>query len=145
MCQISMKIGMVTDLPVLMPKILDCLFNIYPGAERAAILLCTASGTDLEPVAVKTRGGQPEWQQELAVSRTIVNDVLHHQHAILSNDMLSDDRFKDQASVITHATRSIMCTPLLAEHHTLGLIQLDTHHGPDRFTEDDLERLFAII
>jgi signal transduction histidine kinase len=144
MHQISVTLGTITDLNVLMPKLLDCLFDIYLEAERSFILLSAPDSGTLLPVAAKVRHETPGQREELALSRTIVNEVLTRKHAILSRDALVDSRFKGQESVITHSIRSMMCAPLLVEDELLGIIQLDTQGRPKPFTADDLQVLTGV-
>lgn len=144
MHQINVTLGTITDLNVLMPKLLDCLFDIYLDAERSFILLSAPGSDTLLPVAAKVRHETPGQREELALSRTIVNEVLTLKHAILSRDALVDNRFKEQESIITHSIRSMMCAPLLVEDEILGIIQLDTHSRSKPFTTDDLQVLAGV-
>lgn len=144
MHQISTALGTITDLNVLMLKLLDCLFDIYLEAERSFVLLSTPENDTFFPAAAKVRHEAPGHQEELAISRTIVNEVLTQKHAILSRDALIDNRFKEQESVITHRIRSMMCAPLLVEDEIIGVIQLDTNGQPKSFTADDLQVLTGI-
>lgn len=138
-CQMSTTLGAITDLANLISKILDCLFDIYPKAERSFILFYTPGHDELRPVAVKTRQNTSEPANEFAISHSIVQEVIAQKQAILSHDALSDNRFKDHESVIIHAIRSMMCAPLLVQDQLLGLIQLDTCSYSPPFNPDDLE------
>ncbi|WP_179131643.1 ATP-binding protein [Candidatus Entotheonella palauensis] len=143
MCQISFAIGMHTDLPTVMATLLDGLFELYPKADRALILLPEPDGTKLVPVATKSRRDVPE-AVDAAISNTIVQTILKQKCAILSSDALSDPRFKSHDSVVRHAIRCLMCAPLLVGDQCLGLIQLDSSLGPFSFTDHDLEVLIAV-
>jgi signal transduction histidine kinase len=143
MCQISFAIGTHTDLPTVMATLLDGLFDLYPAAERALILLPDSDSGELVPVATKSRYTSTE-ACDAAISSTIVQTIIEQKCAILSSDALTDPRFKDQDSVIRHAIRCLMCVPLLVGDQCLGLLQLDSTHGPRAFTDYDLEVLIAV-
>jgi signal transduction histidine kinase/CheY-like chemotaxis protein len=144
MCQVSAALGAISDRELLMQKLLDCVFDIFPAAERAFILLREQDGEALVPVATKTRQGKPALQEELAISRTIVHEVLTRKCSLLSGDALDDTRFNTQMSVINLSIRSMMCAPLLVEDEILGLIQVDTSSGPMPYTLADLQVLTGI-
>ena len=143
MCQISFATGTYTDLPTVMATLLDGLFELYPKAERALILLPESDDGELVPVAAKSRRDPPD-TSDTAISSTIVQMILKQKCAILSSDALSDPRFKSQDSVVDYAIRCLMCAPLLVGERCLGLIQLDSALGPHSFTDHDLEVLIAV-
>jgi PAS domain S-box-containing protein len=144
MCQMNATLGTTTDLPAMMATLIDCLLDLYPGAERAFVLLSASGSTELVPLAAKTRRETQMQQDEPALSRTIVQTVKNQKCAILSHDVLADPRFKAQDSVIAHGIRSLMCAPILVDDEFFGLIQLDTRSVVQPFTSDDLEVLTAV-
>ena len=81
-------------------------------------------------MAAKVRHGITGQQEEVAISRTIVQEVTLHKRSILSCDALDDTRFHEHASIIDLSIRSIMCAPLLAGEEILGLIQRPSCHPP---------------
>ncbi len=143
MCQISFAIGTGTDLPTVMNRLLDSLYELFPNTDRAMILLPDQNGTDWIPVAAKSRHRDVE-KRGAAISRTIIQMILDQKCAILSSDALTDSRFKDHDSVIEHAIRCLMCAPLLVGEQCLGLIQLDSARGPQSYSDDDLKVLVAV-
>jgi HD-GYP domain-containing protein (c-di-GMP phosphodiesterase class II) len=143
-CQVSAALGAITDREELLQRVMDGIFAIFPAVDRAFILLKDSDGDDMEPVAAKKR--QATWGQpdEVAISQTIVNDVVKHKRSILSFDALRDDRFNRQSSVIDLSIRSVMCAPLLVAGEILGLIQIDNCTGRQAFTSEDLQVLTGI-
>ena len=144
MCQISAALSTITDLDMLLHKIVTSICDIFSESDRAFILLRAPKGDILVPVAVKTRHGQSGEQEAFALSRTLVDEVLKHKQAILSQDTDTDSRFNAQESIISLSIRSVMCAPLLVDDEVLGLIQVDAHGGPQDFTADDLHLLSSI-
>ncbi|PON12054.1 hypothetical protein C2W62_41620 [Candidatus Entotheonella serta] len=60
MCQVSTALGTIRDQSKLMRKILDCLLDIFPAADRSFILLRGAHSQKLIPVGVKQRHGEQD-------------------------------------------------------------------------------------
>jgi HD-GYP domain-containing protein (c-di-GMP phosphodiesterase class II) len=144
MCQVSVALGAIKEREALLQKIMDCIFDIFPEADRAFILLKDAASERLKPAAAKHRHKENAPQEAFAISRTIVNEVLIHKRAILSYDAMGDARFKSQDSIIDLSIRSMMCAPLLVGDEILGLIQIDTCTGHYLFSADDLQMLTGI-
>jgi len=144
MCQVSTALGTIPDRETLLPRILDCLFDLFLPAERAFIMVRDNDSNTLVPVAAKVRHSTADQQEEVAISRTIVQEVTLHKRSILSCDALDDTRFHEHDSIIDLSIRSIMCAPLLAGDEILGLIQVDTCTTPRGFTPADLQLLTGI-
>ena len=144
LCQVSTALGTITERETLLRRILDCLFDLFPAAERAFIMVRDNDSSTLVPVAAKVRHGTADRQEEVAISRTIVQEVTLHKRSVLSYDALDDMRFNERASIIDLSIRSIMCAPLLAGNEILGLIQVDTCTTPRGFTPADLQLLTGI-
>ncbi|MBK4735325.1 FHA domain-containing protein [Noviherbaspirillum sp. DKR-6] len=144
MAQVGIALGAVTDRETLIEKIMNFIFDLFPQAERAFMMLASGEDAAPTPVAARRRDGAPlDWQQ-LRISRTIVNDVVRNKRAVLSVDTLADRHYGAQESIIAQALRSVMCVPLLLEGECLGLIQVDTSSDPQAFREEDLEILTGV-
>jgi HD-GYP domain-containing protein (c-di-GMP phosphodiesterase class II) len=144
MAQVSIALGAVKDRATLIEKIMNFIFDLFPLAERAFILLQKNEGEAPVPVAARRRDGTVEDPDQVRISRTIVDEVLNRKQSILSVDTLSDSHFSSQVSIISQAIRSVMCVPLLLEGECLGLIQVDTSSDPYAFKEADLEMLTGV-
>ena len=145
MCQISIAVSTITDLDSLLHKIVDCVYSIFTGCDRVFILLQSPHSEMLVPVAIKIGDQQPHMIEALRLSESVVNQVLRSKRAVLSQDTTSDDRFKDQDSIINLSIRSVMCAPLLADDAVIGLVQVDAIGDPQTFTESDLHLLSGLI
>src|SRR5690606_16821167 len=132
------------ELDAVLPKILATLFNIFPQAEQGFILLKDPKSNKLRVKATRSRNA--EESDTVAVSMTVVRNVLASGEAILSTDVLDDSRFRSSASLSTLRIRSMMCVPLLDQDQseTVGVIQIDTSSVDPGFTEDDLDLLVSI-
>ena len=144
MAQVGIALGAVTDRETLTEKIMNFIFQLFPLAERAFILLQKKEGETPVPVAARWRDGTVVDPAQVIMSRTIVAEVVGRKHSVLSVDTLSDRHFGVQESIISQAIRSVMCVPLLLEGECLGLIQVDTSSDPYAFKEQDLEMLTGV-
>jgi HD-GYP domain-containing protein (c-di-GMP phosphodiesterase class II)/pSer/pThr/pTyr-binding forkhead associated (FHA) protein len=144
MAQVGIAVGAVTNCETLIEKIMNLIFDLFPLAERAFILLRKNRGEALQPVAARRRDGILEDAKQLRISRTIVDEVLNKKLSILSVDTLADRHFGSQDSIVAQAIRSVMCVPLLLEGEVLGLIQVDTSSDPYAFKGQDLEMLTGV-
>lgn len=144
MAQVGMALGAVTDRATLVEKIMNFIFDLFPLAERAFILLKEKEEGEPVPAAARRRDGTADDPEQVRISRTIVHQVLEEKQSILSVDTLSDRHFGSQESIISQAIRSVMCVPLLHEGEVLGLIQVDTSSDPYAFNEQDLEMLTGV-
>jgi serine phosphatase RsbU (regulator of sigma subunit) len=141
--EISRTLAGTVDLNALLPKILDTLFTIFPGADRGCILLKDAATGQMIPRAIKHR--RPGDDESVKLSRTIVNKVLADKAGVLSADAASDARFQASESIANFTIRSMMCVPLLGlDGEPLGIINIDTQNPLKQFQKDDLDLLMAV-
>lgn len=144
MAQASIALGAVTDRAMLIEKIMNFIFELFPLAERAFILLREHQRDAPVPVAARRRDGTIEDPQQVRMSHTIIDEVLHKKRAILSLDTLSDRHFSAHESIVAQAILSVMCVPLILGDEVLGMIQVDTSSDPYAFKEADLEILSGV-
>jgi HD-GYP domain-containing protein (c-di-GMP phosphodiesterase class II) len=144
MAQASIALGAVTDRATLIEKIMNFIFELFPLAERAFILLSDNPRDPPVPVAARRRDGAIEDPQQVRISHTIIDEVLHKKRAILSLDTLSDRHFAAHESIVAQAILSVMCVPLILGDDVLGMIQVDTSSDPYAFKQADLEILSGV-
>lgn len=130
------------DPKKLMPMLLERIFEVIP-ADRGYVFLRESGSDKLMLQASKQRGSATP-PAEVQVSYTLVMRALAEKIGILSADTLSDDRFKDQGSIILAGMKSVMCVPILHDEETLGLIHLYSTSAAQQLSEDDL-RLLTMI
>lgn len=138
--KINQLLGPTLHLGVVLSKMLDGLFEIFPQADRGLVLLC--EGNRLIPKAAKQRHGKRE---SIQYSRTIVDNALAGRRVILSEDLARDQEIPPSGSITELQMRSVMCVPLLAQETApLGVIQLDTQESRKRFNADDVRLLTSV-
>jgi len=133
--EVTQAIEVGTTVSALCDKIIEVAFRLVP-ADRGVILLHNEQG-HLEPVAVRT-GEDVDPNQEVIVSRTVLDTAVREKEAVLSHDASADARFESAQSVIMQGIRSTMCVPLLHNENVLGVIMLDSKLTTHAFTERDL-------
>ena len=138
--QITKSLSRTLDLGVLLSKMLDGLFEIFPQADRGLVLL--NEGDRLIPKAVK---GRRSGQESVQYSRTLVEKVMDERRAILSQDATRDERIPAARSISRLQIRSVMCVPLLSQDKkALGAVQLDIQDKKRKFSEDDMQILTSV-
>ena len=144
MVQVSIALGAITDLDKLLAKIMELIFKIFEGADRAFVVAYKSDTQQFHPLIMRERDSEIPSTEEISLSRTIINQVLEQKHALMLMDAMSDQRFGNQDSVVDLSIRSVMCAPLLYENDVLGLIQVDSRQSSHVFAAEDLEVLTGI-
>lgn len=157
--ELSQSIGLEMDLDVLLQKIMDKAFELFP-ADRGVILLkreqeasaeaqliseeregLDVDGGELVPMVVKSRSGEAEDAEDVRISETILREVTREKEACLSSDAMSDSRFSGSHSIMIGQIRSTMSVPMLHDDQLKGVIHLDTKMASGAFEEKDLNIL----
>jgi serine phosphatase RsbU (regulator of sigma subunit)/pSer/pThr/pTyr-binding forkhead associated (FHA) protein len=140
---LNRTIGASLSLDEVLPRLLDGLFKIFPGAERGFVLLADPVSRRLLLRARKVRGSvQPG---PLRLSLSLIDRVMQSRRAILSADAASDSRFSASQSIVDCRIRSVMCVPFLrADGQVLGVIHVDSQDVLNGFVQEDLEVLAGI-
>ncbi len=128
------------DVDRLLTKILSTAFELL-SVDRGVVLLLDEQGK-LLPRCVRTKHG--DGTEAVALSTTIINEVLRDRSAVLSSDALMDSRFKGAQSIIMQGIRSSMAVPLVYSDQLLGVMVLDSQVAANAFTEKDLQLTQAV-
>ncbi len=141
--KINQNLAGLIEVSSIAPKILDTLFEIFPQADRGAILMKDSVHKRFVPIAQKRRAASED--ESVRLSRTVLDRVINDKAGILSADAASDSRFSASESISSLTIHSMMCVPMLdMEGEPFGVISLDTQNPMKRFTEEDLELLLAV-
>jgi phosphoserine phosphatase RsbU/P len=140
---ITRCLGVSLDLKLILPNVLENIFQILPEASRGCIMVAERPGEEPLPYAVKNSSGQAN--SPPPISRTIADAVLSDCKAVLITDAGEDERFQASDSVLELKMRSVLCAPLVgAADQAFGMIQLDAQDPAHLFTSDDLDVLVNI-
>jgi signal transduction histidine kinase len=151
----AQAVSHILDLDQLLSTVMDLVFKSVE-ADHGCFVLRGETGK-LTPKAVRYRDGVSR-QEELAVSRTVVEYVLKEKQGVLVSDVSSDDRFSTVESLHRHNIREAICVPMKGRREVVGVLFLDTlstlkqvvHRGLDtgldtsKFTDDHLHFASAI-
>ncbi|MEI6425120.1 MAG: adenylate/guanylate cyclase domain-containing protein, partial [Lentisphaerota bacterium] len=143
MVKVSNNLSAVTKPELLLEKIMESIFDIFPHADRAFIMLRDPVSGEMVPKSGRSRGAEAR-QEEFPVSRTIISTVVDKKQSILSSDALKDERFGAQMSIISLSIRSLMCAPFMFKDEMLGIISVDCISGLYSFVQEDLAMLTSI-
>jgi len=125
----------------MLDAVLGMVLDTLPGT-RGLICLYDEKTGNLEPKAF--RAGLVQTDQSFAISRTILNEAIHIQRAMLVTNARDDPRFQAAASVREQDIRSAMCVPLYHAGAVKGVVYVDCEHTAEAFTGADLE-LLAVL
>lgn len=141
--EISRALAGSADLEMILPKILDTLFKIFPHVDRGCVLLQDEVSGKMVPRAMKHRRAGDD--ETVKLSRTILKTVMEQKTGILSFDASNDTRFQASESIANLTIRSMMCVPMLSlEGEVMGIINVDTQNAFNQFRDDDLDLLMAV-
>ncbi|MDO4574554.1 MAG: SpoIIE family protein phosphatase [Planctomycetia bacterium] len=139
---IGRHLGEAVQLEEVLLRILESLFDIFPQADRGIIILRDPKTGRLLPKALKQRNPNNE---EVRLSRTILQNVITSGKAILSADAAADSRFDMAQSISYSPIRSMMCAPLIGiDGSAIGVLQIDAASTMKQFTSSDLEILASV-
>lgn len=144
MVKISSELGTVVKTRLLLEKIMDSIFDIFPHADRSFILLNNPETGDMEPVAGSRRDNTECTEERYELSQTIINTVINKRQSVLSSNAQQDDRFKGVHSVADFSIRSLMYVPFIHKEEILGIISVDNMSGDNAFNKNDLAMLSGI-
>ncbi len=141
----------ILDTDQLLVTVMELVFKSV-GADHGCFMVRDADGR-LVPKAVHYREGVNR-QEELAVSRTVVEYVLREKQGVLVSDIHTDDRFRAVESLHRHNIREAICVPMKGRREVVGVLFLDTQSSlkqvvsrgleTGKFTEDHLHLASAI-
>ncbi len=132
----------VEDLEPVLEKVMDVVFEQLL-VDRGFILLFDDEGTPrLE--RYRARDPQKGGEEEVPISRTILDTVTRQKVAILTHDAQADQRFEAGRSIRIHQIRSAMCAPLWHRERVIGVIYVDSPLHVGSFSTSDLDLLTAL-
>jgi len=156
---VGQALGSSLDPHKLLTTCLEKLFEVFPQADRGIIVLYGPDGalpTMLTPEAdqnatldrrkgpmtkVKFRNAAAAQDNEIKLSRTVINRVRTQKQSVLISDATGDAA---GMSMARFEIKSLMCAPLLIGADDLGIIQLETKSRMQAFTPDDLGVMTAV-
>ncbi|MCU0723443.1 MAG: SpoIIE family protein phosphatase [Planctomycetes bacterium] len=140
--RIHEELGSLQEVPKVLAKVLDLVFEVLEP-DRAAILLQEGAGGAFRLAATRTVAGR-EAPGKFPVSRGVLREVFRTREALLLRDAQADDRFAGRESIARQRIRSVLCVPLTFRDEFLGAVALDSSSRPGAFQASDLDWLAVI-
>jgi len=138
--RVGQRISIHGELDALLGSIAEIAIELL-DADRVAVLLMNPETGMPEVRLARTKGGKAE---DIAVSQSILREVVNSHVGILSADAGADERFAGAKSILMSNIRSAMCVPMVHAGEILGAIHCDTRLATGVFKEADLG-LFTTI
>lgn len=135
--KVGQRLATVLDRDALLREVLDTLFELFPQADRGAVVLRDPDDT-FRVAATHTRQGSQSTTSVMNISAGLIQLVRKERKSVLSADTGADERFQDRQSMVGSAGRSIMCAPLARDDEFLGVVYLDTQSLGQPFLPADL-------
>ncbi len=106
-------------------------------ANRYVILLRGGDGGELAPMASRLARGASA-TQALALSQTIVREVLDENQAVITSDAMNDPRFASAQSIVGQLIHSAIAVPLFDNERVLGILYVDSTNPMVVYGEEQL-------
>lgn len=139
--KISSTVNTVLSLNDLLRQILRSVFEVVP-AKQGAILMSNAVG-DIFASMVGFHRDQAN-REQVRVSRTIVQQVLREEAAILCKNVREHEDYKAVQSLQLGDVHTLLAVPLIAFGKLVGMIYLDSTDEGVQFDEHDLQLVVAV-
>lgn len=139
--EVSRAIGSSLDLQTVLNQVMDAIIQLT-GAERGFLVLQDDDG-NLNVTSARNFDQETIGREAIALSRTVTNRVLQTGQPVVTTNAQEDPRFAGQHSIVAHALRSIMATPLRARGAVFGVVYVDNRVRSGIFSEEDLDMLDA--
>ena len=139
--EVSRVIGSSLELQTVLDQVMDAIIQLTE-AERGFLMLLDDDGK-LKVRVARNFDQETLESGEFAVSRTITREVVNSGKPVVTTNAQTDPRYAGQASIVAHALRSIMASPLRARGNIIGVVYVDNRIKTGIFSERDLEALDA--
>lgn len=143
--KLSSIVSSLPDRERLLAGVMDLIFAEFRPEHGCVMVYGGDDGTELTPAVV--RFAQPaKADQQINVSRTILQHALSRGEGVLASNAMSDERFRKGDSVQRLSIRSAMCVPIRfgVPARTFGAIYIDSSIGAGAYGPDQLALMNAI-
>ena len=124
-------------------QVASLVFEAVP-AERCVIMLRDETAEGGMKISVARLRGKDETLEEVRISRTVMEEVLHNGKSVLTADAQHDPRYASQTIALL-GIRSVLAVPLsVNENEVFGLIYADSPTNEATFTEEHLNILTTL-
>ena len=150
MYRTALAVSHTLDIDQLLHRIMELIFE-WVEADRGCILLVDPETKALQRKVFRTGRGSSD--EEIRISKTILDYVMDRREGVLTSDAQQDRRWNPAASILQMGIREAICVPMQGRYDVVGVIYIDTSTPPrqliqegqtNKFTEDHLKLMIAI-
>ncbi len=116
--------------------IMDLVDTALLQPERIFVLLLEECAD--EPINKASRSRGQLASSSLALSRTMMRQVIEKRKSFLTSDPLNDPGFGGMMSMVSQGIRSAIAVPLFDNEEVIGLLYADDSNPGKRFSKDQL-------
>jgi Nif-specific regulatory protein len=138
---ITKALNSTLNLNELLVNIVDSI-NSLADTERGFLMLSDNQG-NLEFRIARNRSHEALEKEDFEVSHSIINETKKKREPMFISNLLENDRFKDQKSVIDLQLKTALCVPLTLEEKVIGVIYTDSGRMSDKFKMEDMPIISA--
>lgn len=152
MYRTALAVSHTLDVDQLLNRIMQLIFD-WVEVDRGCIMLCSPEDGHLEPAAFEARDKRIA-EDEVRISRTILDYVVQRNEGVLTTNAQEDQRFKPAVSIMQQGIREAICVPMQGRYDMLGVIYIDSTtpaqnvllkgSAGNKLTEDHLKLMVAI-
>jgi len=144
-----MKASQAIAFEMQLDQLLTTLMHILienAGAEKGFLLLekdkqwrIAAEGAMETHEVVKEINGETDKGEMGRVATTLINYVARKKEAVVLHDAVNEGHFTQDAYIIAHQPKSILCVPLVNQGKLAGIVYLENNLATGAFTQKRVE------
>jgi serine phosphatase RsbU (regulator of sigma subunit) len=138
--EVSRYLSSILDVDTLLEKVLESVVRVLK-AERGVLL--AEAGDGFKCVAARGIDSAEVGEGKGEISFGVIREAQKSGEPVLSDNALSDQRFKDRKSVMATDIRSVICSPIRTQKRVLGYLYLDRRVISLPFSQDQEDLLAA--
>jgi transcriptional regulator with GAF, ATPase, and Fis domain len=132
--EINRDINSEMNIGPLLERIIDSVIELT-HAERG--FLITVTNMEMEFEAARNFKEAEVDRPDLAISRSIANEVVENGRAVIVVNARDDERFRAVQSIANLGLRSVLCVPLTLKGEVIGAVYVDNRLDKGVFSEED--------
>jgi adenylate cyclase len=142
--ELNKLLNSVFSMEDIFEKLSEMVFRLTQ-ADRFFVLLKDANSQNLSLLLAKFRDvSQTEINEDISISKTVLDRVLLERVSMLSSNAQADERLAMAHSILIEQVHSIICAPLVSQGEVLGVIYIDCRNPIQTLGEEDLDLLNAL-
>jgi adenylate cyclase len=141
---IAKNLSAAPSIEEIFSQVQQVVFRYLDSIDRLALLVDINSSGHLELInsaTRKTRQNQYRSNNGTWISRSICQKVFEEKVAIQSADILRDERFVGEQSILVKGIRSVMVVPLWDENKVVGVLYADANLSSYHWINEGEEEL----